>query len=189
MYGGLQRYGADGTLGPILPYYERKPPQWIIRGKFYERPSHPTGSILDWRNTRTGNVLLKKAIFRESDSIFREKFGRGGEDRDFFRRMIAKGFRFVWIAEAFVYEIVSPARFTRSFVLRRALLRGKIPHFTAKDHLKSLLAVPLYTALLPFLLFAGQHVFMKYLIKDFDHIGRILALLGIDVIKQKYVTE
>lgn len=189
LYNGLHRYNADGVLGPVLPHYEGNPPQWVTRGGFYDRPSHETGTVLDWENTRTGNVLLRTGIFREMKNAFRREFGRGGEDKDFFRRMIGNGLRFVWVAEAPVYEIVPPERFSRSFMLRRALLRGKIPHFTSRDLLVSLVAIPIYTSILPFLPLRGQHVFMKYLIRDFDHIGRVLAFCRLDVIKEKYVMK
>jgi len=189
LYKAYHEFNADGILGPVMPYYEIEPPQWIIKGKFYERPSHKTGAVLHWTNTRTGNVLLRKNIFSEKENMFRLEFGRGGEDRDFFRRMIERGFHFVWCAEAPVYETVAPERFKRSFMVRRALVRGQNPHFGLFDILKSLIAVPLYTLALPLLLFLSHHIFMKYLIKDFDHIGRILAFWGIDVVRDQYVMK
>jgi hypothetical protein len=104
--------------------------------------------------------------------------------------MIDRGFRFVWCEEAAVFEVVLPERCKRLFMIKRALLRGKTPYNqNIKAYLTSLAAIPLYTLALPFLLFVKHYLFMKYLIKCFDHIGRILALLGINVIKQKYVTE
>ncbi|HEY1248849.1 MAG TPA: hypothetical protein VGE97_07680, partial [Nitrososphaera sp.] len=151
--------------------------------------SHRTGDVLKWTNTRTGNVLLKRAIFSDKENMFRPEFGSGGEDRDFFRRMIATGMRFVWCAEAPVYEAVPAERCTRSFMLRRALLRGQLPHFSSIDIVKSLIAVPLYALLLPFLLFGSHHVFMKYLIKDCDHLGRICSCLGLRLIKDRYVIQ
>ena len=189
LYKAYNDFHADGVLGPVVPYYEVDPPKWVVDGKFYERPSHRTGEVLNWRNTRTGNVLLRRGIFDNRERQFRREFGRGSEDTDFFRRMMTKGFRFVWCEEAPVYEIVTAERCTRSFLLRRALLRGRAPYFTTVDFSKSLVAVPLYTVTLPFLFAAGHHLFMKYLIKDFDHIGRLLALCGIDVIKENYVSS
>lgn len=187
LFEAQQRWDADGILGPVIPHYEAEPPPWIVKGRFYERPSHETGTKLDWKDTRTGNVLLRRCLFLEEGSLFRREFGGGGEDRDFFRRMIRKGHVFRWCAEAPVFESIPPDRFKRSFMLKRALVRGKIPHFRPLDYAKSLLAVPLYTLSLPILPFLGHHVFMKVLIKDFDHIGRLLALAGIDVVKEKYV--
>ena len=189
LYKSRDEFCADGVLGPVVPSYEGNPPEWVVQGKFYERPSHRTGEVLNWTNTRTGNVLLRRAIFSIEDSMFRPEFGSGGEDRDFFRRMIAKGMRFVWCAEAPVYEAVPAERCTRSFMLRRALLRGQLPHFSSIDLIKSLVAAPLYALSLPFLLLGAHHVFMKYLIKDCDHIGRICSFLGIRLIKDKYVIQ
>ncbi|BFU93240.1 MAG: hypothetical protein NTAFB01_44270 [Nitrospira sp.] len=74
-------------------------------------------------------------------------------------------------------------------MLRRALLRGQLPHFSRVDMLKSLVVIPLYTASLPILLMGAHHTFMKYLIKDCDHVGRICSFLGIRLIKDKYVIQ
>jgi hypothetical protein len=52
---------------------------------------------------------------------------------------------------------------------------------------KSVVAVGLYTGCLPLFFVLGQHVFMKYLIKNCDHLGKVLAFLGIDSVKEKYV--
>lgn len=189
LYKTCDNFHADGVLGPVIPYYNGDTPQWVLKGKFFERPNYITGEILKWKNTRTGNVLFRRDVFDNGERQFRRKFGRGGEDTDFFKRMIGKGFRFVWCKEAPVYEAVTPERCTSSFLLKRALLRGQQPYFTSIDFAKSLVAVPLYTMALPVLLAGGYHLFMKYLIKDFDHVGRLLALCGINVIKENYVNS
>jgi hypothetical protein len=54
---------------------------------------------------------------------------------------------------------------------------------------KSVIAVPAYGLALPFLLLMGQHMFMKYLVKAFDHAGRILAFVGVDAVKETYITD
>ena len=89
-----------------------------------------------------------------------------------------------------MHEVVPPERYKRSFMLKRALLRGKTPYNqTFGAYVKSLIAIPLYTVLLPITLLAGHHIFMKYLVSYCDHIGRILALMGVHLIKQKYVSK
>jgi succinoglycan biosynthesis protein ExoM len=187
---GYNTFNVDGILGPVLPFYAEQPPDWIITGKFHERPSHETGTILDWRYTRTGNALIRRDIFDSKDNLFRPQFGSGGEDRDLFRRLISRGFRFAWCNEAAVFEEVPPERFSRSFMLRRALLRGKTPYnCNIKAYLKSMIAIPLYIMFLPVLFFMRRDISFRYLIKCFDHIGRLLAFAGIDVIKQKYIHE
>jgi glycosyltransferase involved in cell wall biosynthesis len=193
LFKACEQYGVDGVLGPVKPYFETEPPGWVVKGKFYDRPTYPTGFVIDWRKGRTGNVLLKQRLFPAGEQAFRPDF-LTGEDQDFFRRKIDEGRAFVWCNEAVAYEIVPPIRWDRRFMLRRALLRGKtsLLHPTSRtvEVMKSAVAVPAYAVALPFLLaLGGQHQFMKYLVKAFDHAGRLLAFVGIDPVKEKYVTE
>jgi len=187
LYKAINNYKSDGVLGPVLPYFEEKPPDWILKGKFFDRPTHPSGHVLNWQNTRTGNALIRINVFKSDGKWFDPKFGSGGEDRDFFRRMIEKKIFFIWCKEAPVYEVVSTERCKRAVMLRRALLRGQLPHFTSIDYIRSVLAILVYTLALPFLFILGHHLFMKYLISEFDHIGRLMSLFGIKLIKEKYI--
>jgi succinoglycan biosynthesis protein ExoM len=180
---------ADGVLGPVLPQYEIPPPEWVLKGQFFERPGHETGTFLKWSETRTGNVLLGKHLLSDADNWFRPQFGIGGEDRDFFRRLIDKGHRFVWCAEAPVYESVPPNRWKRSFMLKRAIQRGMIPQFTNYEIIKSCIAVPLYSLMLPFLFVLGHHHFITYLVKTCDHLGRLLAFFDFRVFADKYLIK
>jgi len=136
--------------------------------------------------------LLKRSLFGNAVEPFNPQL-LTGEDQEFFGRMIAKGHSFVWCEEAVAYEIVPPARWKRSFILRRALLRGKVsllqPTSGARDVLKSLIALPVYIILLPGLFVLNHGWFMKYLVKVFDHGGRLLALLGLNPVNESYVTE
>lgn len=193
LYKEIHKYKADGILGPVLPHYEQPPPIWVIKSRLFERPTHPTGYILGWQNTRTGNVLLKREVFEIGKKWFDPAFGSGGEDRDFFRRKIEEGKVFVWSNEARVFETVPPIRWKREVLTKRALLRGKMS-LASKDSgitgvVKSACAVVAYTICLPLFYVAGQHLFMKYLIKDCDHLGKILAFFGIDLVKEKYLGE
>ena len=107
--------------------------------------------------------------------------------------MIERGHVFVWCHEALTREVIPASRWNRSFMLRRALLRGKIsllhPSSGSMEICKSIVAIPAYSLSLPVCLVAGQHRFMKNLIKTCDHLGRLLAAVGVDPIKEKYVTE
>jgi hypothetical protein len=58
-----------------------------------------------------------------------------------------------------------------------------------RDIAKSVIAVPAYTAALPVALVCGHHWFMTLLVKICDHMGKLLALVGINLIKEPYVTE
>jgi succinoglycan biosynthesis protein ExoM len=192
LFRDCKRYGADGALGPVRPYFDEKAPKWVVGGDFYMRPTYPTGFVIDWRKGRTGNVLLKRELFAADEEPFRAQF-RVGEDQDFFRRTIGKGYVFIWSNESVAYEFVPAVRCKRSFMWKRALLRGASsllhPTFGASDIAKSVVAVPAYLVFLPVSLIAGQKVFMTYSIKLFDHLGRLLALVGIRPVKGAYVTE
>ena len=137
-------------------------------------------------------MLLRKKIFDDDQNLFNPIFGRtGGEDVDFFRRMMEKGYEFVWCDEASVYETVPVERFDKKYYLRRALLRGKVslkhPSLRTKTYqvIKSCIAFIVYSLSLPFLYISGEHLFMKYLIRYFDHIGRILSLVDLNRIKER----
>jgi succinoglycan biosynthesis protein ExoM len=189
LFSTLRTSGADGVLGPVKPYFDHEPPAWVRKGGFFDRPDYPTGTKLRWSECRTGNVLFTKRILSLVDVPFRSEFGTAGEDMDFFRRMIEKGCQFVWCSEAVAYELVPEARCKRSFLLKRALLRGsnfpKHPSKRLTNFLKSILAVPVYTLALPVLALIGQHMFLKYLVKICDHGSRLLAFAGWAVIKER----
>jgi succinoglycan biosynthesis protein ExoM len=186
------KYGADGVLGPVKCHFDEKPPRWVIKGKFYERPSYPTGFVIDWTKGRTGNVLLRRQILENEDTAFNPEFHRAG-DQDFFRRMIAKGHIFIWCNEAVAYEVVPPIRWTRTFMLKRALLRGTIgmQHATSRRRriAKAMIAVPVYTIALPFSLVLGHHRFMNILIRLCDHSASLLTFVGIKPVKSQLITD
>ena len=192
LFEACQEYSVDGVLGPVKCYFDEKPPKWVVKGKFYERPTYPTGFVIDWTKGRTGNVLLKRRIFEPGERPFSPDFHRAG-DQDFFRRMIAKGHVFIWCDEAVAYEVVPPIRWTRTFMLKRALLRGTIslqhPTPQLRSIAKSVLAVPVYAVALPFALLMGHHRFMRLLVKLFDHLGKLLTFVGLKPVKSQLVTD
>lgn len=192
LFQACQKHQVDGVLGPVKPYFDIEVPTWVVKGKFYERPTYPTGFVIDWTKGRTGNVLLRGSLFAPGEPPFRPEF-RSGEDQDFFRRMIEKGHVFVWCNEAVAYEIVPPARWRCAFMLKKALLRGTLsplhPTFGARHIAKSLIAVPAYTASLPIASILGRHRLVALLTKLFTHLGTLLACIGIQPIKDAYVTE
>lgn len=103
------------------------------------------------------------------------------------------GKAFVWCEEAAVYEIVPIERTRLSFQLRRALLRGKAsltsPAGNVLGIARSFAACVLYTMMLPVFLIMGRHVFVKYLVSDFDHLGKLLAACRIEIVKEQYVVK
>jgi cellulose synthase/poly-beta-1,6-N-acetylglucosamine synthase-like glycosyltransferase len=185
----LGDHNATGVFGPVRPHFDSPPPAWLIKGKFCERPEHETGFIMPWRECRTGNVLIDKKIIDGIGEVFRTEFGAGASDIDLFRRLMTAGHKFIWCNEAFVSEVVSPNRWKRRFMIKRAMLRGRIsllhPEGRWLNILKSLIAVPVYILALPFLQLLGHHVFMEYLIKLCDHLGRLLALVRLNPVQER----
>jgi len=192
LFNTCKQFNVDGVLGPVKRHFDEEPPAWIRKSRFYDRRVNPTGTRVDWHEARTGNVLLKRQILIGNAAPFRPEF-RAGEDQDFFRRKIEQGHVFVWSAEAEAYEVVPPARWKRIYLVRKALLRGATaglqPSCGAISITKSAIAVPLYAVALPFALFLGQHRFMTLLVKLCDHLGKLLIKMGINPIREQYVTD
>ncbi len=183
MFRALNESGVAGVFGPVRPHYDPATPSWVKKAGFYERPEHPTGFTMPWQECRTGNVLVVRNVLLHLNPVFRPEFGGGASDQDLFRRLSELGHRFIWCNEAAVYEVVPPGRCRRSFLVRRALLRGSIslrhPEGRLTNIVKAFLALPCYALALPFLQLRGHHFFMLYLVKMSDHLGRLLALFGL----------
>jgi len=175
-------FEADGVLGPVEPHFEAGPPNWILKVGLFHHPRYRTGYVLDWNETRSGNFLLNRALIDDERNLFDPAFSMHGEDKNFFQRLMQKGHKFVWCDEAVAFETQPTNRLTRKYHLRRGLLRGSIAYTHAPRKLPALLtsctAVCIYTLALPFLQISGHHNLMKYLIKNCDHAGKILAFLG-----------
>jgi succinoglycan biosynthesis protein ExoM len=109
-----------------VPRYRTDTPQWVMAGRFFERPRYPTGTKIDERDARTGNVLLRASTLKAMTGPFDEAFGRtGGEDSVLFRDLIARYSRMVWCDEAPVSEEVPPDRATAAWLLRRSYRVGQ----------------------------------------------------------------
>jgi succinoglycan biosynthesis protein ExoM len=188
----IKKYDTDGVLGPVQPHFDDSAPRWVIDGRFYDRPVHPTGLFLPWSKCRTGNVLLKKDLFVGDPQPFKPEC-LSGEDQDFFRRKIQSGKTFIWCSDAPANEVVPAARWKRSFLVRRAFFRG---FFAQRNHgvqplrvLQAIVSTPLYAMALPVALIFGQTKFMTCVFKLSYHGGRLLALVGFNPIQQPYVIE
>jgi len=183
---------VDGVLGPVLRSFDETPPAWLEKSSLLRREVNPTGMKLEWREGRTGNVLMKREVLRGDPSPFRPEF-IAGSDEDFFRRRLEEGCQFVWSAKAEVFEVLPPFRWTRTYFMKRALLGGamepQLPTFGMRDIVKSIIAVPMYTIALPFVLITGEHHFMELLEKLCSHLGKLLAVVGIHLIRDRYVTD
>jgi succinoglycan biosynthesis protein ExoM len=193
MYRAIQSYDVDGVLGPVHPFFEQTPPRWLLRSGFCERPVLPTGAILRWDQTRTGNVLIKRDVFKELS--FDTNLRTGGSDREFFKHAIRAGYRFAAVEEAPVYEVVPPERWTRSYYLKRALVNGSNAYRNGKEDLRgfSCFIIPaksagaslVYALAVPFCLCLGNHALMNCLVRGGHHLSRLCAMVGVELVKQR----
>jgi len=185
-------YRVDGVLGPVKRHFDQTPPAWFKKSRIYDRPVNSTGQRVEWEDARTGNVLLRRQVIAGEAAPFRPEF-RAGEDQDFFRRKTEEGCVFIWSEDAVVFETIPPARWKRSYILRKAALQGATaalqPNCGVVNIMKSIIAVPLYLAVSPFALLLGQHRFMALMVKICDHSGKLLMLMGINPVREEYVSE
>jgi glycosyltransferase involved in cell wall biosynthesis len=191
LYETCSGLSVDGVLGPVLPRFLGTPPGWLVKSGLCSRASFPTGTPAnDSKDMRTGNVLLAKAMIDGLETPFDPRFGRtGGEDADFFDRMLKAGRFFVWCNEARVYEDVPVERQTLTYHLKRALVRGGIEAdrqaFLSYGTLKSSAAVVIYCAALPVLLATRYHLFARCLVSCCDHLSKLLGHLGIRLARER----
>lgn len=195
LYHAISAFRVDGCLGPVYPYFQQRPPSWLLRGGFCERPVHRTGTLLDWDETRTGNVLLRTEVFHSHGLWFDCNLRTGGSDREFFKRAIRLGYRFVAVQEAPVFETVPPERWTRKYYLNRALLNGSNAHKSILGEMKpwrgaamlgkSALALLFYAILCPLSACVGRHRLVRSLEGAAYHASRLLAFFGLELMKER----
>ena len=191
MYEAVRTFDVDGALGPVVPFYPDGTPRWLVKSGICELPSHDTGALLHWSQTKTGNVLLKKDVFDAHGLSFDSTFRTGGSDQDFFRRAAGKGYRFVAVREAPVYEAVPPARWTRSYWVRRALVNGyNAERYAAATKgilrrtwlcVRSAFAGVIWFAALPACACAGPHRLVLCMERASYHLSRTLATFGVQL--------
>ena len=184
----LHEYRADGVLGPIVPEYLAPPPDWIVRGRLCERQRLSTGSRLSWRQTRTGNALLKRALFSDPANLFNLKNRLGAEDDSLFKKLMEQKKSFVWCDEAVVREQIPADRLTLTYFSKRSRLIGYMTYAYEQDgrsmsrrsliFFKSCVAAGIDLALAPLFRVFGYHRYAKFMIKYQFHKAVVLTHLG-----------
>lgn len=186
MYQCLLESDADGVLGPVLPHFPPGAPEWLSKSGLCERPRNGTGSPVRGKDLRTGNILLRRQVFKNDERWFDPALGlTGGSDGDFLWRQIQAGRSFVWCDEAEVFETVPPERWRAEFYLKRNFRIGTGAGGIYRQSreispvLRSGLVLLGNSVLLPFSIFAGKHIRMRRLTKISYHAGCLLSFLGL----------
>jgi GT2 family glycosyltransferase len=129
--------GAAVVCGPVLPELPPGVPEWIRRGKFFDRPRRQTGiPIVD---ANSGNVLVARAVIDALSAGFDERYAlTGGSDTDFFRRARDAGFPMVWADSAIVTESIPASRANAPWLLRRQYRLGNTLGLTDRNRVAAL---------------------------------------------------
>ena len=128
----MKEYQADVVAGPVVPHFMEEPPAWVVKGKFYDRQRHATGTFLD--RAFTNNVMFRVDIFDKMDPIFDERMAMtGGSDTHFSRRVHEAGYKIVWANEAVVQDWLPASRVNVRWILQRAFRVGTTTAFIMFD--------------------------------------------------------
>lgn len=138
LYRTARAFAADGVSAPVVPRVPDGAAGWIVRGRFFERPRHPTGAQVPIGELRTGNLLIRRELLVNPtlgpDGPFDPAFGlSGGEDNHLLGRLASAGACFVWCDDAPVHEVVPEERATLRYLLRNAYRGG---HTYARQQLR-----------------------------------------------------
>jgi hypothetical protein len=172
----------------VLPRLEAVATRWLDPALFYARPRFETGTLLGRADLRSGNALLRAALFQ--GRRFDPAYGRsGGSDSELFGRMLRAGARFEWCDEAWVEEWIPPERHTPRWLARRAFRGGvvstRIERAGAKAPsrrglARAVAAGALLAASLPFAALGGRGKALRRWLRVCTQAGHAVAHLGRD---------
>lgn len=127
-----QAYNADAVSGPVLPYFDKPIPQWIEKGKFFDRPRYPTGHSMF--GASTNNTLVRSEVIKAMGKVFDERLAlTGGSDWHFFRRVHQAGYKIIWTDDAIVHEWIPQTRSNLAWLLQRSYRLGTTESFCEID--------------------------------------------------------
>ena len=123
-------FDADVVFGPV----RGRAPSEVQRHRsyfegFFSREGPSEARLLEG-HYGCGDSLIRRAALPHPTAPFaRSRDQIGGEDDLLFEQMQARGARFAWAPEAWVWEHPEPARFTLGYALRRAFAYGQGPSY------------------------------------------------------------
>jgi len=182
--------GADVVGGPVMQRFDDETKRGLQRHPAFRPAYDASGPVPIIYGC--GNCLIKRSVFEKLGSpAFDLRFNfLGGGDVDFFTRCRRAGTKFLWMAEAVIYETVPEARTRPSWIALRGLRIGAINYHVQRKvaqtpWLRARLAAKVL-ALLPLSLFRAARLFVterKPLIAVHPMIvaaGGLLAAVGIE---------
>jgi glycosyltransferase involved in cell wall biosynthesis len=121
-------YEADVVLGPVSGQCHESSATWLTRGSFFEKKVPKTGTMVDWKETRTSNTLVRGKWFYNKPLLrFDKSLGlSGGSDSELFSRMQRRGAKFISCKEALVTEDIPASRANFRWLWKRWYRNGLI---------------------------------------------------------------
>jgi len=181
----MDRTEADAVFGPVLPSFETAPTPWALASGVHDRRRFPSGTVLPWREARTGNVALRRSMLAGGHRFSTEFARTGGEDSLFFATAQSRGRKLVWCDEAVVHESVPAQRMERAWILHRAFMGGRtyvrleahlgrrLPYITLA--LRGLAGSVVSLAAVVALVLRGDVRHARHLCRLYGHLGKIAA--------------
>jgi succinoglycan biosynthesis protein ExoM len=181
----MDRTQADAVFGPVLPSFETAPSPWALASGVHDRQRFPSGTVLPWREARTGNVALRRSMLAGGHRFSTEFARTGGEDSLFFATAQSQGRKLVWCDEAIVHESVPAQRLERGWILHRAFMGGRtyvrlearlgrrLPYTTFA--VRGLVASVLSLAAVAALYLRGDARHVRHLCRLYGHLGKVAA--------------
>ena len=188
-------YQSRMVFAPVVPKYLPGTADWVIKGKFFERPRYRTGTSIPCDNARTGNALVDAKLLRQFSPVFDPALGlSGGEDSALFDSLYQQGQRFVWCDEAAVMEEVPLDRANLRWLITRSLRTSQgyarrvihshsifsISILFGKGVLGVLLGMFLFLIFIPF----GKPNSYKYLRRAAEGVGKLSVIFGFNQIQE-----
>lgn len=176
---------ADVVAGPVLPRYEVTPPEWIVRGRFFDRTRVQNGTPIPYFGTC--NVFLRLAALE--GVRFEPRLAlAGGEDTLLSMQLVALGRTMVWANDAVAHEWNPESRLSAHWILRRKYRLGTSIAFseyvvrgTGVNPLrliKGLASVASGLITLPFTVLSGRAGTVWSLGKAYRGAGMIAGMFG-----------
>lgn len=192
-----EKSNAGIVAGSVLPIYECSPSKWIVRGGFFTRKRHQTGT--EHKYASGGNVLIQREWLEQVEGPYDIRMNLlGGADTLLTHQLFTMGAKIVWADEATTSEYIPANRMTISWLLKRSFRFGitiaqvdswvyhswnKIILRLIKGFVRILLGL---TLLIPWSIFSGLVGFVKSLQMITHGVGELISFLGIQYEEYKY---
>jgi succinoglycan biosynthesis protein ExoM len=125
--------GAGVIQGPVRGVFAAAPAVWMSNNGLYDVGPFEDGESLT--SGATGNCLIMREALERTAVRFDARFNAsGGEDTDFFMRLLAKDVRIATAARAIAYEDVPPERMRLGWMLKRQFRVGHTLGVVARVH-------------------------------------------------------